>query len=199
VSNDFSVNVLAGIVSWLAFQDLLGRASGIFLGHANLVKQIVFPVGVLPLKTTLATVIPHAGALVFAVGYAGWHGTLSILSLALPFIVLFQLLAMIGIAFLLASVGVFFKDLRDIVSVLCTINLFAQPILYNPYATPEWLDWVFHFNPFSYLIWCWQDALFYGYIAHPVAWVALPIGSLATLVLGWKVFQSTKQAFGDAL
>lgn len=198
-SGDFSVSVLAGIVSWLAFQDILGRASGILVGHANLVKQIVFPTEVLPLKSSIATLLPHSVGLLFAIGYAAWQGTLSWLSLALPFIVFFQFLAMAGVAFLLAAIGVFFRDLRDVVSVLCAVNLFAQPILYNPYATPPWLQWVFAFNPFSYLVWCWQDALFFGSIAHPAAWVVLPIGSTAMLIFGWKVFQNTKQSFGDAL
>ena len=40
---DFSACVFAGIVPWLAFQDLLSRAPSILVGHANLVKQIVFP------------------------------------------------------------------------------------------------------------------------------------------------------------
>jgi len=196
---DYSVNVFAGIVPWLAFQDILARSPSILVGHANLVKQIVFPTEVLPVKTALASALPFSVGLAFAVGYAAWHGTLSWFVLALPLVVAFQLVAMVGVAFLLAAGGVFFRDLRDLVTVFCAVNLFAQPILYNPFATPRWLELVFLANPFSYLVWCWQDVLFHGAPMHPVAWVVFPLGSLGVLALGWMVFERTRHSFGDAL
>ena len=67
---DFSVNVFAGIVPWLAFQDLLSRSPSILVGHANLVKQIVFPTEVLSVKTAIASALPYSVGMVFAVVYA---------------------------------------------------------------------------------------------------------------------------------
>lgn len=196
---DWSVNVFAGIVPWLAFQDLLARSPSILVAHSNLVKQVVFPHEVLPVKTAIASALPYVVGLLFALGYAMFHGTLSWFSLTLPLIVACQLMAMVGVAFLLSSGGVFLRDLRDIVTVFCTINLFAQPILYNPFSTPAWLKWLFMFNPFSYLVWCWQDALFNGGVEHTVAWFVFPLGSLLILAIGWVTFERTRHSFGDAL
>ncbi len=198
-SIDFSVNVLAGILSWLAFQDILARSSSILLAHSNLVKQIVFPTEVLPIKSTLASILPYSAGLIFALAYAEWKDTLSWFSLTLSFIILCQVIAMVGIAFFFSAIGVFFRDLRDVVTVFCTVNLFVQPILYNPMATPGWLELIFYFNPFSYLVWCWQDALYYGYMKHTFAWVVLPLGSLAMFIMGWKTFERMKYSFGDSL
>ena len=196
---DYSVNVLAGILSWLAFQDLLSRAPSIMLSHTSLVKQIVFPTEVLPVKTAIASLLPYVLGLLFTLSYAGWHGNLSWFSLNLIWIIMCQAAAMVGTAFLLSATGVFLRDLREIVQVFNTINLFAQPILYNPYSTPEWLQYIFAINPFSYLVWCWQDALYYGSIEHPAAWVLLPLGSFFMLGFGWIVFERTHHSFGDAL
>ncbi len=196
---DYSVNVFAGIVPWLAFQDLLARAPSILVGNANLVKQIVFPMEVLPVKTAIASALPYSVGVLFAVVYAALHGTLSWFALCLPALVLCQLLAMTGVAFILAAGGLFLRDLRDIITVFCSINLFAQPILYNPFSTPRWLHWAFLFNPFSYLIWCWQDVLFYGMIKHTVAWIVLPLGSVILFTVGWIIFEQSRHAFGDAL
>lgn len=196
---DYAVNVLAGMVSWLAFQDLLNRASTILVGQANLVKQIVFPTEVLPVKTAIASALSYAGGLLFTVAYSASQGRLTWLALMLPIVAFFQVIAMAGVAFILSAGGVFLRDLRDIVAVFTSINLFAQPILYNPFATHSWLHWVFIANPFSYVIWCWQDSLYHGYIAHPAAWVIFPLGSIAIFSLGWTMFQRTRHAFGDAL
>ncbi len=196
---DYSGNVLAGMVSWLAFQDLLSRAPTILVGQANLVKKIVFPTEVLPVKTAIASALPYTGGLLFAMAYSAWQERLTWLVLMLPVVVGFQLVAMAGMAFILSAGGVFLRDLRDVVAVFASINLFAQPILYNPLATHSWLHWVFIANPFSYVVWCWQDVLYNGHIAHPMAWVVFPIISMATFALGWTMFQRTRHAFGDAL
>ncbi len=196
---DYSACVFAGIVPWLAFQDLLARSPSVLVAHANLVKQIVFPTEVLPIKAAIASAMPYSVGVIFAVAYAGWHGTLSWFTLALPLVIVCQLAAMVGSAFALSACGVFLRDIRDIVTVFCSINLFAQPILYDPFATPKWMGWVFRLNPFSYLTWCWQDALFFGGPAHAAAWIVLPLVSLVVLAGGALLFERSRHWFGDAL
>jgi lipopolysaccharide transport system permease protein len=196
---NLSVNIVAGLVPWLTFQALLLRAPSIIVEHASLVKQIVFPIEVLPVKSTLASAIPFSVGLIFAIGYALWHGSLGLMALSIPLLVVFQLMAMIGVAFLLSTAGVIMRDLRDVVTVFCAFNLFAQPILYNPFATPDALQWVFVANPFSYLTWCWQDALFYGSFQHPIAWIVFPVLSVLTLISGVMGFYYARHYFGETL
>ncbi len=196
---DYATCILAGILPWLVFQELLARSPVILLGHANLVKQIIFPVETLPVKTVLASTIPYLVGLIFTIFYSLWHGNLTLFSLIIPWLILCQFLAMLGVAFFLSAAGVFFHDLRELIRIFCTVNLFAQPILYNPYATPKWMTMIFHLNPFSYLTWCWQDALYYGMPVHLEAWFALPLLSLFSLWLGWTTFRQTHHLFGDAL
>ncbi len=199
IQTDFSTNILAGVICWLAFQDILSRSPAILLTHASLVKQIVFPVEVLPVKTAIASLLPYAGGLVFAIGFSTFKGNLSLFSLALPVLILIQVIAMVGIAFIFSVFGVFLKDIRDLIIVFNSANLFAQPILYNPSATPEILQWIFVFNPFSYAVWCWQDLLFYGSIEHPVAWVVFPLESVLVFIVGLNIFERSKGTLGDNL
>lgn len=196
---DYSTNVIAGLVPWLVFQDILARTTSVLIGHSSLAKQIVFPTEVLPIKTSIATSVPYLVGLAFAIGYSFWHGQLTLFAFTIPFLIICQFVAMTGMAFLLSVCGVFFRDIRDMIQVFCTINLFAQPILYNPYATSKWLKIFFTLNPFSYLTWCWQDALFYGRPLHIYAWILFPLGSFTLLMLGWSTFQYLKDLLGDAL
>lgn len=196
---DYSVNVFAGIVSWLAFQAAIVRAPTIFVGYASLVKQIVFPIEVLPVVATVATFMSYVAGLAFAVGYAAWHGNLTWFVFALPVLVFCQIAAMVGTAFILSAGGVIVRDLREIVGLFCTINLFALPILYNPATVPAWLERIFLINPFSYMVWCWQDLLYHGRIEHVSAWIIFPAGSLIIFLLGWSIFGRARHFFGDAL
>jgi lipopolysaccharide transport system permease protein len=196
---DYSVNVFAGIVSWLAFQAAIVRAPSIFVGYASLVKQIVFPIEVLPVVATVATFMSFVAGFAFAVAYAAWHGSLTWFALALPVLVACQISAMVGTAFILSAGGVLVRDLKEIVGLFCTINLFALPILYNPTTVPAWLEMIFLLNPFSYMVWCWQDLLYHGHIEHVSAWIVFPAGSIIMFMFGWKVFGRARYFFGDSL
>lgn len=198
-TRNFAVSVLIGVLSWLAFQDILARSTTILSAQASLVKQIVFPVEVLPVKAAIASALPYAPALIFTLGVAGLSGALTPLVLTVPLLIGIQLVAMTGVALMLSALGIFFRDLRDFVTVFCAVNLFVQPILYNPNALPSVMRWVFLFNPFSYQVWCWQDAVYHGSLRHPAAWIVFPLSAVLTLAVGWVIFSRLRHHFGDAL
>lgn len=196
---DYAPSIFAGLVCWLTAQEVLGRSPTVLQAHASLVKQIVFPTELLPVKSTLASSAAQLVTLTFAVAYAAWSGTLGPFALVLPLVVLCQLAAMTGAAFLLSSLGAYFRDVKDVVQVLLTMGLFALPVLYNPHALPPTVSLVIAVNPLSYFVWCYQDALYFGAPAHPVAWVVAPLLGIGLLTLGYTVFQRAKHGFGDVL
>ena len=197
--NDYAPAIFAGLACWLTAQEVLARSTTVLQSHASLVKQIVFPTELLPLKVALASSAAQIVTVTFAVLYAAYKGTLGPFALTLPFIVVCQLAAAIGASYLLASLGVYFRDLKDVVQVLLAVGLFALPVLYNPHATPPWLTMVLVVNPISAFVWCYQDALYFGYPAHPIAWLAAPLIGLIVLTVGYTVFQRAKHGFGDVL
>lgn len=196
---DFSVSVLAGIIQWLAFQEALGRSSTIIVGAQNLVKQIVFPVHTLPIAISLAGAWPYAVAVAIAVLYAFFQGTASWMLLLLPVVILFHLLAVLGIAFLFSALGVFVRDIKELIVVFCSFNLFVQPILYNPHALPDVLLYIFYVNPFSYACWVWQDVFYHGAVTRPLAWILYPVLCLLIFIVGFLSFRRLQPHFGDAL
>lgn len=196
---DYAPAIFAGLVCWLTAQDVLARSTTVLQSHASLVKQIVFPTELLPLKSAIASSAAQIVTATFAVLYAAYRDTLGPFALTLPFVAVCQLIAAAGAAYLLASLGAYFRDLKDVVQVLLAVGLFALPVLYNPHATPRWLTTVQAMNPISAFVWCYQDALYFGRAAHPGAWVAMPLIALTGLVLGYTVFQRAKHGFGDVL
>jgi lipopolysaccharide transport system permease protein len=193
--------MLAGLTPWMALQDGLARSTTAVTAHANLVKQIVFPSEILPMRVALAS-MPSllVGAVVtMAVSlFSGqWHATG--LLLLLPAAIICFLLLQTGLAFMLAAVGVFARDLKDVIAFLLGIGLFLHPVLYPPTAVPEWLAPWFALSPFSHLIWCFRDALTTPDPAHAWSWVVLPVISVAALTTGWRCYRMLKPTFGNAL
>lgn len=197
----YTAYALAGIVPWLVVQDALMRATVSVSGSASLVKQIVFPTEVLPLKVVLATIPGLLVGLTVAIAIAALAGLANVAAVLvlLPVCVLLLLLMCAGLSYILAAVGVFLRDVKDIVGVLLTIGFFVHPIIYPPQHVPNWLESVFAVSPISHIIWCFRDALTEGYVAHPWSWVVSGVVALALAVIGWRVFRMLRPSFGNAL
>jgi lipopolysaccharide transport system permease protein len=197
---DYVGYVLVGLAVWISLQETASRAAGAVLNNANLVKQIVFPVEVLPLKTAIAaqttTVVTLAvGAVACAI--AGLLSPLSILLIPLALAVLFALC--VGLSFFLSALAVFMPDVRNLVQLFFALGLFLHPILYPPDAPPPAIAWAFEFSPFSHVLWMFRDALFYSEITRPHSWWIAAAFALALYVLGFRFFRMLKPTFGNAL
>lgn len=197
---DFTAFVLAGLVPWLCLQDVLGRSAGAVLDHASYVRQMAFPIEVLPIKRALSSLPILLTGMTFLLGYQlVAFGSLPWTVILWPIFLGLLIMFAMGLVFLLSALGVFARDLREIVSVFCTANLFLMPILFIPSLTPPALEMIYYANPFSYMVWMHQDIVFYGDIEHPLAWIVFPALSLSSIVAGATLFQRLRPHFGDAV
>src|SRR6185436_10837715 len=115
--------------------------------------------------------------------------------LLLPLVFAVQVLAMLGAAFALSAFSVFFRDLKDLVTLFVTIGLFLMPVVYLPDMVPRAFRPLLYLNPFSYMAWVYQDVLYFGRIEHPTAWIVFVLGGLAGFALGYRVFRRLKPHF----
>jgi lipopolysaccharide transport system permease protein len=155
---------------------------------------------VLPVKSVLASVVTEIVFLILLFLYTLITSrTLPWTYLFLPVLVLFQILAMIGMSYLFSAIGTYFRDLKDFVQAFLSIAFFLLPILYLPESIPAAVRPVLYLNPLSYMIWCYQDILYFGRFAHPWAWVAFLPGSVFIFIFGFRIFRKLKTMFGNAL
>ena len=192
--------ILAALAPWIAAAEVVGRAPTVVTASAGLVKQVVFPSEVLPLKITLGAapnlVIGLVVVAVMAV-LGGQARPLGWLLLPIPVLCLGAMLA--GFAYFLGAIGVFLKDTKDIVAVLLSIGFFLHPIIYAPGVAPRALEIVFHLSPLSYVLWCFRDCLFYGGIVHPYVWAAAIALSAMIFAVGYRTFRMLRPMFGNLL
>lgn len=197
---DYTAYILSGIIPWLVFQESLGKASTVIIANANVVKQVIFPLEVLPVKSVLASVVTGLVFLFLLFIYTLITSrTLPWTYVFLPVLVLFQTLGMIGMSYLFSSIGTYFRDLKDFVQAFLSIAFFILPILYLPESIPAAIRPVLYLNPLSYMIWCYQDVLYFGRFAHPWAWAVFLPGSVFIFIFGFRVFRKLKTMFGNAL
>jgi lipopolysaccharide transport system permease protein len=197
---DYTTYILSGLIPWMAFQESMNKGATVILGNANLVKQVVFPIEVLPVKTVIASFGTQFVATGVLVAYVlAHHGCLPWTYVLLPVLFVVQAMAMIGVAYVFSAVSVYFRDLKDFVQVFCLGGVYVMPVFYLPSMVPGMFRPVLYLNPFSYLIWCYQDVCYFGRLEHPWAWPVLCAGSLAAFYLGYRVFRKLKVCFGSLL
>lgn len=197
---DYTSYMLAGVVPWLTFSEVMGKSSTVIINNANVVKQVVFPIEVLPIKSVLASLVTQFVLFfLLAIYTLIANHTLPWTYVFLPILVLFQTLAMIGITYLFSAIGPYFRDLKDFVQIFLSVAFFTLPILYLPEAVPRAIRPLLYANPLSYMIWCFQDVLYFGAVRHPWAWVVFATGSVVLFVFGYRAFRKLKAMFGNVL
>jgi lipopolysaccharide transport system permease protein len=197
---DYTTYILSGLIPWLCFQQAMLKACVGLVGQSNLVKQVVFPIEVLPVKSVLSSLPTIIISLLVLIIYSLFkYNTLSSYYCFLPFLMFIQILAMLGVAFIFSAVSVFIRDLKDIVAVLITLGIYLMPIVYLPNWLPNIFKPVLYVNFFSYMVWCYQDILYFGRIEHPYSWIVFLMGSLLLFTIGYRLFIKLKPYYGNYL
>jgi lipopolysaccharide transport system permease protein len=196
----YAVYLLAGLIPWMGFQEAMARACVALIGNASLVRQVVFPIEVLPLKTCVPAIVNQGIATFLFLGFmlGGGHGLPSTAAL-LPLLWCLQVLGMLGFSYALAIMTVFMRDTKDLVQLFATAGIYLVPVFYLPSWLPRLVYPLLIANPFSHMVWCYQDALYNGAIAHPASWIVFPVFCILSFILGLNLFRKLKPLCGNLL
>lgn len=198
----FPLFIFIGLTFLNVVTETLGQSNHTILGHANLVKRVVFP---LPLLT-LAEMGPRllrlaiSGviiALAVLAGGIGFHWQWVVL----PLIVLPALLISLGLGWALAALGVYFRDLQHLIRFLSNLLFYISAVFYDEdivRKTPFLWD-VLKYNPMLQII---DEARKILLFHDPVNWELiglLNLGGTVVAVGGFILFQKLRDGFADVL
>ena len=197
---DYLVYLFSGLAPWLMTSDVFVRSSHVIVSNAAIVKKVTFPSEVLIAKTVLSSVLVQGLLFVCVLVYAVvTRGTLQWSFLLLPLVMGLHLCLLWGFALLLASLTPYFRDVPELIRIFVTINIYLVPIVYLPNMVPNSLRFIINLNPFSYLIWCYQDVIYGAGIGRPSAWLGLTLFAGAALLAGSYVFSRLRHHFSSVV
>jgi len=198
----FALYFLAGMLPWLPFAEAVGRAPSVVLEHRGFVKRLVFPVEILPVNLTLAALVTQAFALaIFLVFLVVTRGELPVTALWVPVLIVPQALLTVGLAWFLAALGVFLRDLGQLLGYILTVWFFATPICYPEDGIPASLRPVLELNPMLVLVRAFRDVLLPPDTHAPAfgpLW-KLWLLSMVVCVAGHAFFYKLRRSFPDML
>jgi lipopolysaccharide transport system permease protein len=197
---EFALVLFAGLLVYNLFAECINRAPGLVLGNVNYVKKVVFPLEILPIvamgSAAFHLLISLFVWLVFYLIFFGIpHATIALLPVVLtPFFFM-----ILGLSWFLASLGVYLRDVSQIIGVITTALMFLSPIFYPITALPEEYHLIMQMGPLTYIVEQARDVMIWGKGIDWRAWAIYFL--LATMIawLGFAWFQKTRKGFADVL
>ena len=196
----FAIVLFVGMIVYGLFAEMANRAPGLILSNANYVKKVIFPLEILPV-VSLGAALFHAlislGVLMIAILLI--NGSLVWTVIFFPLILMPLLIATLGVAWFLASIGVFARDVGQTISIFTTVLMFTSPVFFPVSSIPEKYQIWLMLNPLTFVIEQSRAVMIFG---KQPDWAGLAIYAGASLAVAWAGywwFQKTRKGFADVL
>lgn len=197
---DFAVVLFAGLNINSMFAECATRAPTLIVENTNFVKKVVFPLETLS-WSTLGSALFHlvVSTLVLAIFSLFVRGFFPWTVVYFPVVVAVFLPFMAGLIWLLSSLGVFLRDLKQAMGILTAMLMYLAPIFYPPEAIPARYRTLLYLNPLTAIVDASRDVLVWGRAPN---WELLGIYAVVACVFAWlsfSWFERTRRGFADVL
>ena len=157
---------LTAMISWLFISEVLSRSLSVLSEFSGLYQRTLFPIKILPLlPLCLAIIIYSPVFIVVSAINAGIHGGIYAL-----IIIMLLSIWLVPFAYLLAIIGLFIRESRQIFPFFISLLMYFSPILYQPHSLSGNLKIIMQYNPIAGIIACIQH-LIYGQDINSLDWV----------------------------
>ena len=112
-------------------------------------------------------------------------------------ILLLHLLFTLGLAFILATCTVFFRDVVHLTEVALVPLFWVTPIIYPVTMAPPALQFLFKLSPLAAFAIAYQDVLFWGQMPEEMVLATLVGSTAAALLGGHALFRRFSPAFAE--
>lgn len=197
---NYATFLFVAIIPWNFFTTCLQGSCGIIILNSNLVTKVYFPREVLPISFTFS------GLMNMIFSYAIVFPMMAIFKvpftwnlLWLPILMFFQTIMCTGIAMLISSINVYFRDIEHFISVAVMAMYFLTPIMYDITALPEGIRKYLFLNPMTGYIMMYRDVTFYGCGVDLKVLLLSIIYSFIILAFGAFTFEKLQRRFTEVL
>ncbi|MCG2712870.1 MAG: ABC transporter permease [Candidatus Omnitrophica bacterium] len=194
----YSIFVYCGLVPWTFFSASLTGAVVILVNNSNLVTKVYFPREVFPLSVIISKFVDFAVASLVLAGMMIFYGIPFRATMFLvPFILLIQLMLMIGLSFFLAMGNLFYRDVKYIFEVVILLWMFATSVIYPINTSSTMLYNILMLNPMTPIINAYRDLILNGVLPEPGPLLFAAIISLLVFAAGTLSFHRAEYLFAE--
>ncbi|MDH3998331.1 MAG: ABC transporter permease [Desulfuromonadales bacterium] len=197
---EFALILFAGLLVFNLFAECVSRAPGLILSNPSYVKKVVFPLEILPWVILGSALFHLAVSVSVWLLFSLWvYGLPPLTALLFPLMLLPLILLVMGLSWFLAALGVYLRDVAQIVGIVVTALMFLTPIFYPVSIVPEDFRRLIYLNPLTFIVDQVRSLLIFGGGLDLSGYALLCAGSLLVCWLGFAWFQLTRKGFADVV
>ncbi|MBN3782841.1 ABC transporter permease [Burkholderia sp. Ac-20345] len=199
-SLEFSVVLFSGLIIFNFFAECFNRAPMLIASHVNYVKKVAFPLELLPWMI-VGTALFHMSIsfLVWIIFSAFVYGVIHWTLVFVPLILVPLVFMVMGVSWILSSLGVYIRDIGQVVGVLTSVVMFLSPVFYAIESLPKPFQALLRVNPLTFVIQQARSVMIDGVLPD---FGMLAVYTVASVIFAWLSlawFQRARDGFADVL
>lgn len=197
---EFALLVFSGLIIFNIFAEILTRAPSLIVGNPNYVKKVIFPLEIFPF-VLLGSALFHSiiSFIILSCGLYFFMGIFHWTIIFLPLVIVPFLLLLIGLAWILSSLGVYFRDIGHLITLIVQALMLLSPIFYPISSIPKELIGIYQLNPITNVVENIRRIFVWGQFPEWNSFVLFTVISLFIYTLGYCFFCKTKRGFVDVI
>ncbi|MHC9540245.1 MAG: ABC transporter permease [Vulcanimicrobiota bacterium] len=196
-STEYILLIFVGFVVWWSISEVISAGIGLIHSNVNILQNTLFPIDMLAVRVTIVAKTQMIVSLALILMAYSIVGKCSISWLQIILLLVIQSVAEVGIAWILATLGAFFKDLIQVTSVILMLMLLLTPIGYAEDMVSGRLRLITSLNPATYMIRAYRDCISYSHFSHLSLILTLIAGALILYYFGYFIFSRLKGVFAN--
>ena len=198
---NFGLYLYCGLLPFLAYSESMSKSVNSIRASSGLIQKVMFPMEFLPFTTAVTSLIDKLfGLTALLVFVLALQQGLQWTTLLLPLILVPQLLFILGLSYLMAVVGTFLPDVREVLRAVVRASFFITPIIWSPdLVEGSAFEPLVTYNPLAILVAAYRDLILFGRTPELMPTLLFSLFALVLFVLSFVLFVRLKSRFVDLL
>ncbi|MBL0141880.1 MAG: ABC transporter permease [Betaproteobacteria bacterium] len=194
---DYALFVFCGLIPFIGLSEALSAGTLCIKQNMHLVKNVMLPIELVPVRSVLASLATQMVSLALLLALLAASGHLAWKALLLPVLVALQVLMLVGIVLVLASLAVALTDVSYFVNLFLMLLMFVSPIGYTREMIPEPFMMLVDLNPVTYMVEAYRQVLLAGQSPSPIPMGGFVLIAFASYWAGTAFFERFKAVLAD--
>ncbi|MEF2932716.1 MAG: ABC transporter permease [Clostridia bacterium] len=197
---NYAVYLCCGLVPWQYFSSVVLRGAATIIDNGNIIKKVYFPREILPISVVASEGVNFLISTTIILGFVIFGGIGLSWNILWYFLILaIQIIVSIGIAFIVSSLTVYFRDLLHLLGILMQLLFYATPIVYSMDSVPASMKWLLMLNPMSYLIEGYRNIFYNKTMPNFKGLLIALVMGVVLCVCGYFIFRKLEKRFAEEL
>lgn len=196
----YAIYLMAGLLAWTLFAEMLGRFLNLFIDNGNLMKKVSFPRITLPAIVVGSNLFNNALlflAIVLILLLLGHSFSINLLWL-IPLTLALSIFS-VGVGLMLGIFNVFLRDIGQAIPIVLQVWFWFTPIVYPVSIIPEEYKHLLRLNPLYHFTHAYQEILVYGRAPKLEGVLIVSVIGIALLVFSFFLFRRASKEMVDVL